>query len=96
MFLMSQKHWVCAVLFGATVGFIIASVVSFLDWRLNPGGIFHSDLGTNWRFVWGTWISWFIPVFAAGSAVSVPAFFWWSKRKWLTMPPNKSQQEERR
>ncbi len=80
MFFMSQKYWVYAVLLGATVGFIVASVISFLDWQLNPGGIFHSDLGTNWRFVWDTWISWFIPVFLVGSAVSVPVLFWLSKR----------------
>ncbi len=81
MFLMSQKHWVYAILLGATVGLVVASVMSFLAWRLNPSDIFHSDLGTNWQFVWDTWISWFIPVFAAGSAVSVPALIWLSKRK---------------
>ncbi len=80
MFIMSQKYWVYAILLGATVGFIVASVMSFLDWRLNPSGIFHSDLGTNWRFVWDTWISWFIPVFVVGSAVFVPAVLWLSKR----------------
>ena len=81
MFFMTKKYWVYALLLGVTVGFIVASVMSFLDWRLNPSGIFHSDLGTNWRFVWDTWISWFIPVFAVGSAVSIPTLFWLSKRK---------------
>ncbi len=68
------------MLLGVTVGFVVASVMSFLDWRLNPNGIFHSGLGTNWRFVLDTWISWFIPVCVLGSAVSIPAFSWWSKR----------------
>ncbi len=77
---MTKKYWVYALLLGVTVGFIVASVMSFLDWRLNPSGIFHSDLGTDWRVVWDTWISWFIPVFVVGSTVSVPAFFWLSKR----------------
>ena len=80
MFLMPHKYWVYAILLGVTVGLVVASVVSFLDWRLNPSGIFHSALGTNWQFVRDTWISWFLPVWAACSAVSVPAFFWWSKR----------------
>ncbi len=80
MFFMSQKYWVYAVLLGTTVGFIVASVISFLDWQLNPSGIFHSDLGANWQFVWDTWISWFIPILLVGSAVSVPVLFWLSKR----------------
>ncbi len=80
MFFMTKKYWVYALLLGVTVGFIVASVMSFLDWRLNPSGIFHSDLGTNWRFVWDTWISWFMPVFVVGSAVSIPALSWLSKR----------------
>ena len=80
MFLISHRYWVSAILFGGAVGIIVASVISFLDWRLNPSGIFHSDLGTNWRFVWDTWISWFVPVFVVGSAVSVPVLFWLSKR----------------
>ena len=73
MFFMSKQYWVYAILLGVTVGFIVASVMSFLGWRLNPSGIYHSDLGTNWRFVWDTWISWFMPVFVVGSAVSIPA-----------------------
>ena len=81
MFLKFRKYSVYAILFGATVGLIVASVISFLDWRLNPSGIFHSDLGTNWRFVWVTWISWFIPVFVAGSVLSVPVLIWLSRRK---------------
>ncbi len=90
MFLMSRNHWICAMLIGATAGLFVASVVSFLDWQLNPSGIFHSDLGTNWRIVWETWISWFVPVFVIGSAVSVPVLFWFSKRKKLAVASNKS------
>lgn len=80
MFLMPHKYWAYAILLGVTAGFIVASVMSFLDWSLNPSGIYHSDIGTNWQFVWDTWISWFMPACAAGSAVSVPALTWWSKR----------------
>ena len=90
MFLMSRNRWIYAVLIGASAGLFVASIISFLDWRLNPSGIFHSDLGTNWRFVWETWISWFIPVFVIGSAVSVPVLFWFSKRKKSTTASNKS------
>ena len=80
MFLMSKKHWAYAILLGVTVGFMVASVMSYLGWRLNPSGIYHSDLGTNWRFVWDTWISWFLPVSVVASVVSVPALLWLSKR----------------
>jgi hypothetical protein len=80
MFFMSKKCWVYAILLGVAGGFVAATVMAFFDWRLNPGGIYHSDLGTNWRFVWDTWISWFLPVFVVASAMSVPALFWLSKR----------------
>lgn len=80
MLFMSKKYWVYAMMLGATAGFIAASVMAFLGWRVNPGGIYYSDLGTNWRFVWDTWISWFVPVFLVGSAISVPTLFWLSKR----------------
>ena len=90
---MPKKYYLYAILLGATVGLIVASAMSFLDWRHNPGGIFHSDLGTNWQFVWDTWISWFTPVCVTGSAVSVLVFFWLAKRKKLKTLPNKTMEQ---
>lgn len=65
---------------GATVGLVTAPVMSFLDWRLNPSGIFHSELGTNWPFVWDTWLSWFVPMFAVGSVAAVVVLLLTSRR----------------
>jgi len=78
--LMSQRCLLYAMVLGTAVGFVTASVMSFLDWRLNPSGIFHSELGTNWRFVWDTWLSWFVPMFVVGSVAAVVVFLWMSRR----------------
>jgi hypothetical protein len=76
----SRLQWTCAVLASTSLGLLVASAMSFLDWRLNPGGIFHSETGTNWHVVWETWLSWFIPVFFLVGAVTLPVLFWRSRR----------------
>lgn len=68
-----------AVLVGATLGLVVSSVVTFLDWRLNPGGIFHGDAGTNWIVVAETGFSWFLPVAAGASVVAALALFLYSR-----------------
>jgi hypothetical protein len=78
---MSQRRWVYAVALGAMVGLLTASVMAFIDWRLNPSGIFHSELGTNWRLVWDTWLSWFVPIFVVVSAATALGFLLLSRRK---------------
>jgi hypothetical protein len=80
VFLMPQRRWLYVIVLGTTVGLVTASVMSFLDWRLNPSGIFHSELGTNWRFVWDTWLSWFLPMFVVGSVAAALVFLWMSRR----------------
>lgn len=54
------------------IGLIVALVMTFLDWRLNPGGIFRGDTGTDWARVAETAGSWFYPIAAAAGAVLVP------------------------
>ncbi|MEM1205608.1 MAG: hypothetical protein AAGN66_20425 [Acidobacteriota bacterium] len=39
----------------------LASVMTFLDWRKNPSGLFQGDGGTHWGVVAETWWSWFWP-----------------------------------
>lgn len=56
---------------GIAAGVAVAAIMTFLDWRLNPGGVFHDEAGTHWRAVWQTLISWFLPV-----ALVVTAFAW--------------------
>ena len=73
--------WKLILLDGFAVGFTVAAIMTFLDWRTNPGGIFHSADGTNWRFVAETAISWFIPTAAIVGALSALRFFIRSRRK---------------
>ena len=59
---MNRKYWILGVVIGVVVGFMVAAVMTFLDWRLNPGGIFHNARGTDWTVVVETAVSWFAPV----------------------------------
>lgn len=56
---------IVSVLFAGVSALSIAAAMTWVDWRLNPAGLFHSVNGTNWPVVWETWLSWFVPVFVA-------------------------------
>jgi hypothetical protein len=68
-----------ALLLCFAVAALVASTMSFLDWRLNPGGIFHGERGTSWPVVWETWVSWFVPVFLLAGASAIPLLLWRSR-----------------
>ena len=70
-----------AVAVGVVFGLIVASVMTFLDWRLNPGGIFHDAQSTDWGIVWETAMSWFTPIAAVTGAVAAVIRFLISRRK---------------
>lgn len=63
------------VLGGAGAGLAVAAVMTFLDWRLNPAGIFHDAGGTRWDIVLETAWTWFWPIaLVAASALTVILF----------------------
>ncbi len=72
---MKSSSWLLGAGTGFGVGFAVAATMTFLDWRLNPGGIFHDEMGTHWKVVWDTAISWFLPV-AAIATVTVWVVLW--------------------
>ena len=78
-----RKNAVKAIVFGVTLGFFIASLMTFLDWYENPSGIFRGDHGTNWVFVRDTFSSWFSPVAVPASifALSGVLLFAWAKSR---------------
>ena len=78
-----RKNAVKAIFFGVALGLFVASLMTFLDWRENPSGIFHGDNGTNWVFVRETFSSWFSPVAVPASifALSGVFLFAWAKRR---------------
>ena len=65
---MTSKHWIAGLLLGVAIAFLVAAAMTYADWRFNPAGIFRGPDGTNWDFVWDTWISWFGPVLPAATA----------------------------
>ena len=69
---------------GVIVGFISGAVVSipitFVDWRLNPSGLFHDEHGTNWAVVAETFWSWFWPVALGALATTMVICYWLAVR----------------
>lgn len=62
----------------------VAAVMTWLDWRLNPAGIFRSADGTHWRFVAETFASWFVPVLCVAGAAALVVLLlhrWWTGRR---------------
>ncbi|MBY6185701.1 hypothetical protein KUV89_03480 [Marinobacter hydrocarbonoclasticus] len=79
-----MNRWIRAALQGTSIGIAIAAMLSGLmaiwDWCENPGGIFRSVSGTQWHYVWGTFISWLgptLPSFGMTGAGVLLARQWW-------------------
>ena len=72
---MKSRIWLSGIALGLVASAVLAMVMAYLDWRLNPGGIFHGEDGTNWQFVWDTAISWFVPSIPAAVILSVALLF---------------------
>jgi phosphotransferase system glucose/maltose/N-acetylglucosamine-specific IIC component len=57
---------------GLVAGLLVAGVMAFLDWRVNPGGLFHDSSGTDWLIVRATAWSWFWPIALLVAAIAAP------------------------
>ena len=68
---MKLRPWVIAVAAGTCLGSTVAAVMTYLDWRMNPGGIFVSAGQTDWAIVRETAFSWFWPVAAIASVAAL-------------------------
>jgi hypothetical protein len=66
---MKTKFWIISILSGLFTGMVIAVIITYQDWQLNPSGIFHGEQGTNWPVVWETALSWLLPIWALVSAL---------------------------
>ena len=78
---MKSRIWILGLVVGAVVGLLVASAITFLDWRLNPGGIFHNAQGTDWAVVTETAISWFAPVSVLVGFVSISVLYWLQRQR---------------
>ena len=78
---MSGRPWITGACLGIAAGVLVASTMSFVDWRINPGGVFRDEQGTRWLIVGETWLSWFVPVALAAAAMLVPLVTFLSRRR---------------
>jgi len=69
------KQSILAVVAGSVLGLTCATIMTTLDWRFNPAGIFHDAQGTHWNIVWETAISWFVPVALLSTILAALSIF---------------------
>lgn len=62
-------------------GLLVSVLMTFLDWRQNPGGIFRGAAGTDWAIVVQTAWSWFWPMAVLFAALAAPVVIFWLRRK---------------
>ena len=68
---MSRRALLNAVVVSSTIAILVGAGFAAYDWWLNPGGIFRGPDGTNWRFMYETAVSWFVPVLITVLPVAV-------------------------
>jgi len=78
---LKTRYWIFGVLVGAVVDLVVASAMTVLDWRLNPGGIFHNTQGTDWTVVMETAVSWFVPISVLVSVLALLVLFWVTRQR---------------
>ncbi|GAA5214083.1 hypothetical protein ACFSJ3_03960 [Corallincola platygyrae] len=75
---------VAKVVLNATIlATLLAAIPTFIDWKTNPGGIFQTEIGTQWTPVFETWFSWAWPFFFAFLPITLFML------DWRTEKPNK-------
>ena len=72
---MKSRIWIWGAALGVVASLVLAGVMTYADWRLNPAGIFHGEQGTNWTFVRETFISWFVPTIPAAVILAIAVLF---------------------
>jgi len=53
-----------------------SGIMTWLDWRVNPSGLFHGQDGTNWPVVGETMLSWLWPLTLLGVVMLLPLWLW--------------------
>ncbi len=72
---MNARVWLSGLALGVVASAVLAMVMTYADWRLNPGHIFRDEQGTHWTMVWETLVSWFVPTIPAAVILSVAILF---------------------
>jgi hypothetical protein len=78
---LTKKQTVLTLTVGVVLGLLVTVVMTTLDWRLNPSGIFHNAHGTDWKMVRETAFSWFLPVALVASVVGAIVLFLFPRPK---------------
>ena len=71
-----SRSWIIGGSVAVVLGLAVASYFAFVDWRLNPGGIFQDESGTDWKVVLETAVSWFLPVALIVFVLATALHYW--------------------
>ncbi len=69
MNILNKNSLLVAITAGFTISCVVTLTITLWEWLENPSGIFHSQDGTNWTFVFETASSWFVPTFINASVI---------------------------
>ena len=73
--MLNSRVWLWGLVLGLVASLVLAIAMTFADWRLNPGGIFRNDQGTDWAIVGETLVSWFVPTIPAAVILSAAVVY---------------------
>ena len=75
-----SRSWIVGATVAVVLGLSVAVYFAVVDWRFNPGGIFHDDSGTHWGLVFDTVFSWFLPVALIAFMLATILHYWLAPR----------------
>ena len=75
------KSWIIGIAAGVVLGAAVAVPFTVADWRLNPGGLFRDESGTQWDILLETGFSWFLPVALLVFVAATAIHYWRSSSK---------------
>lgn len=78
---MKSKYWNIGIGIGTVAGLLVAAIMTSIDWRKNPSGIFHGPQGTDWTIVRETAISWFLPIAPTAAGLLLLVLYAWKRDK---------------
>ncbi len=69
MFKLSLNQLIKLLLVTLVIALLLSMLATWMDWRVNPSGIFYSESVIHWLVVWQTLSSWLWPLWVMLAAL---------------------------
>lgn len=73
-----RSFWLFGLAVGGITALLLTIFITTWEWIENPGGIFRTEAGTNWPFIFDTAVSWFVPTFLGIGLIAAAGHLLWS------------------